>query len=449
VTTDPRRGERFRYVGWSLEAGELACTYDLDGREFTERVTFASDPQATATVTAPVTAPVTAAVAAAARLVFLLSGVSYYKTGAPPVIDLGEHAVTDTERAFLRSYYVEGLAEFAYKLGLDLRDLVIEGPSREAAPVTVPQVDRPLVPFGGGIDSIVVVEQTRSKHPDLALFVASRAGDRFASIEAAAAVTGLEVKRADREIDPQVLRSKELGFLNGHVPVTGILSSLAIVTALLDGRDSVIMSNEWSASSGTVEVEGRVINHQWSKSLDFESGFRAMVAESLTGFEYFSALRPYSELWVARRLAALPQYHKAFRSCNRSFHLDPALRYDRWCGECDKCCFIDLILSPYLGRTELEDIFDGKEPLAQPALEPRFRSLLGDPELVKPFECVGDEGECRAAVRLAAAREDRTDTGLLHLLARTFDEAPDPTLLQQPLGPHFIPDSHAQPDLLV
>jgi hypothetical protein len=381
--------------------------------------------------------------------VFLLTGVSYYKTGAPPLIDLGEHAVTDAERAFLRSYYVDGLAEYAYKLGLDLGDLVIEGPTRTAAPITIARVDRPLVPFGGGIDSIVVVEQTRQKHPDLALFIASRAGDRFASIEAAAAVTGLEVKRADREIDPQVLRSKELGFLNGHVPVTGILSAIAIVTALLDGRDSVIMSNEWSASSGTVEVEGRIINHQWSKSLEFEAGFRAMVAESLTGFDYFSALRPYSELWVAQRLAALPQYHQAFRSCNRSFHLDPALRYDRWCGECDKCCFIDLILSPYLGKAELEDIFDGKEPLQQPSLEPRFRSLLGDPELVKPFECVGDEGECRAAVLLAAARDDRGDTALLHLLATTFTDAPDPALLQRPLGPHFIPDSHAQPDLLV
>lgn len=443
---EAQRGERFRYEGWALDpvSGELRCTYSLDGRSFTERIVFDTDG---ARLASP-------EVAAAARLAFLLAGVSYYKTGAPPVVDLGETAVTDAERAFLRSYYVDGLAEFAYKNDLDLSDLVIEGPSRTAAPVEVEGAGsgRPLVPFGGGIDSIVVVEATRRRHPDLALFVASRAGDRFAAIEQAAAVTGLPVLRADREIDPLVLRSHELGLLNGHVPVTGILSALAVTTALLDGRDAVVMSNEWSASSGTVEVDGRVINHQWSKSLPFEQGFRAMVAQSLTGFEYFSALRPYSELWVAQRLAALPDYHLSFRSCNRSFTIDSGRRLDRWCGACDKCCFIDLILSPFLDRERLEQVFDGKEPLADPSLEPRFRSLLGDPELVKPFECVGDEGECRSAVLLAADRPDRAGTALLQALAdgvrRDGRPLPSPESLLRPVGAHFIPDDHAEPDLL-
>ena len=74
------------------------------------------------------------AVAEAARLVFLLAGVSYYKTAAPPVIDLGDTAVTDTERAFLRAFYLDGLAEFGYRNGLDLSGLRIEGPSLPARP---------------------------------------------------------------------------------------------------------------------------------------------------------------------------------------------------------------------------------------------------------------------------------------------------------------------------
>ena len=442
---EARRGQRVRYEGWTLDPGssELRCTYSLDGRSFTERVVFETDGARSASPE----------VAAAARLAFLLSGVSYYKTGAPPAVDLGGTAVTDVEREFLRGYYVDGLAEYAHSNDLDLSGLAVEGPSRRAQPVDVPGAGsgRPLVPFGGGIDSIVVVEATRRRHPDLALFVASRAGDRFAAIEQAAAVTGLPVRRADREIDGQVLRSRELGFLNGHVPVTGILSSLAVTTALLDGRDAVVMSNEWSASSGTVEVDGRVINHQWSKSLAFEQGFRDVVAESLTGFEYFSALRPYTELWVAQRLAELPQYHLAFRSCNRSFTIDPARRLDRWCGECDKCAFIDLILSPFVERSRLEEVFGGHEPLADPALEHRFRSLLGDPELVKPFECVGDEGECRAAVLLAAARTDRAGTPLLQRLADLVRSdgrpVPSPEELLRPVGAHFIPDDHAEADL--
>lgn len=439
------RGRRFRYEGFSLDGSslngrsQLTCRYSLDDRAFTERITLerASDD---------------ASVLAAARLVFLLAGVSYYKTGAPPVIDLGDTAVSDLERDFLRRYYVEGLGEFAFKNDLDLTGIGIEGPTRSNTPISVPATNRPLVPFGGGIDSVVVVEATRRRHPDTALFVASRAGDRFAAIEQAAAVTGLPIRRADREIDEQVLRSAELGFLNGHVPVTGVLSSLAVVTALLDGRDAVVMSNEWSASSGTLEVAGRVINHQWSKSLEFESGFRDVLAESLDGFSYFSALRPYSELWVAQRFAALTDYHHAFRSCNRAFTLDPARRLDHWCGECDKCCFIDLILSPFLPQQALRQVFGGREPLDHPELEQRFVSLLGDTATAKPFECVGDAGECRAAVLLAADRPDRSDNPLLQRLAsivRTDGRpVPDVASLLRPLSTHFIDSAHAEPDLL-
>ena len=434
------RAKRFRYEGFSLDvSGQLTCGYSLDGRSFTERITLEAGTDQPA-------------VQAAARLVFLLAGVSYYKTGAPPVIDLGEHAVTDLEREFLRTYYVDGLGEFAYKNDLDLTSIVVEGPARPPEPVVLTQTDRPLIPFGGGIDSIVVVEATRRRHPDSALFVASRAGDRFAAIEKAAAVTGLPIRRADREIDEQVLRSAELGFLNGHVPVTGVISSLAVTAALIDGRDTVVMSNEWSASSSTLEVDGRSINHQWSKSLDFEAAFRDVLAESVEGFSYFSALRPYSELWVAERFAALTDYHHAFRSCNRAFTLDPARRLDHWCGECDKCCFIDLILAPFMDRTALQQVFGGHEPLDRDDLEHRFVSLLGDTAALKPFECVGDAGECRAAVLLAAGRPDCKDNQLLQRLAqavRTDGRAvPDVKSLLRPLGPHFIDSAHAEPDLL-
>jgi hypothetical protein len=308
------------------------------------------------------------------------------------------------------------------------------------------------VPFGGGIDSIVVVVATRRRHPDTALFVASRAGARFEAIENAAAVTGLPVRRADREVDEQVLRSAELGFLNGHVPVTGILSALAVTSAVLDGRDAVVMSNEWSASSPTLDWHGRPINHQWSKSLAFEAAFRSVLAQSLAGVSYFSALRPYSELWVARRFAELTDYHPVFRSCNRSFHLDPARRLDHWCGECDKCCFSDLVLAPFLDHEALVKVFGGTEPLDRPELEPRFSSLLGDAAISKPFECVGDAGECRAAVLLAAGRSDRAESVVLQRLAAQVHndgrEVPEVTSLFRPLGPHFIDSAHAEPDLL-
>jgi hypothetical protein len=279
------------------------------------------------------------------------------------------------------------------------------------------------------------------------LFIMSRPGDRFEAIEAPAAVTGLPVLRAGREIDQQLFRSRDLGFLNGHVPVTGILSAIAVMAATLDGRDGVVMSNEWSASIPTLEVDGRPVNHQYSKSATFEAAFRSVLDSSLGGrMNYFSALRPYSELWVADRFARLTQYHGTFRSCNRAFHLDPAKRLDHWCGRCDKCCFIDLILAPFLPATELSKIFGGREPLADvdPAesLAPKFRALLGTLADSKPFECVGEIGECRAAVLLAARRPDRADCALLQKLAAEvadLTDVPSAAELLRPIGHHFIP----------
>ena len=438
----------FCYEGFDLDPGQglLTCRYSLGDRTFTEKISFGPD--------GPGHRWDSPAIGQAARLIFLLAGVSYYKTAAPAVIDLGQTAVTDAEREFLRTFYLDGLGEFGYRNGLDLSGLWLAGGSATESPPAGP-ADTPgrmLIPFGGGIDSIVTVEMMRPR-ADAALFVMSRPGDRFAAIERPAAVTGLPIVRAGREIDPQLLRSAELGFLNGHVPVTGILSAIAVLAALLDGRDTVVMSNEWSASIATLEAGGHAINHQYSKSADFEAGFRQVLAAALGGrVTYFSALRPFTELWVAQKFAALTAYHATFRSCNRAFHIDPQRRLDYWCGQCDKCCFIDLILAPFLPAADLRQIFAGAEPLADPSLADRFRALLGTLPDAKPFECVGEVGECRAAALLAAARPDRADTPLLHLLTAQLPAGPPPVDvagLLRPVGEHWIPDAYAADDLLV
>ena len=300
------------------------------------------------------------------------------------------------------------------------------------------------MPFGGGIDSIVTVEGVR-RLADAALFVVSRPADRFDAIEQPAAVTGLPVVRAEREIDPQLLRSAELGFLNGHVPVTGILSAIAVLAAVLEDRDAVVMSNEWSASVPTIEYQGRPVNHQFSKSEQFEAAFRDVLAHSpapLPG--YFSWLRDRTELWVGQEFAALEPYHGSFRSCNKAFYTERARRLDHWCGQCDKCCFIDLILAPFLPAEALRRIFAVTgEPLDDPGLAAKFRSLLGAG--AKPFECVGEVTECRAAVLLAARRNDRVGPSLLQELAAEvagWPDAPsdaDAAAMLRPVGPNFIP----------
>ncbi len=264
----------FRYDGYVIDPARhsVVCHYATTQHTFTERFTFEcggdwTDP----------------AVQAAVRLLYLVAGVSYYKTTAAPVIDLGSLATSSLERSFLTDYYLNGLAEFAYRNGIDLSGVQVSGPDRSDPPSTgyVPTRVSPLIPFGGGIDSIVTVDALSHDHPDAALCVVHPAHDRFAAIEDAARVTGLPVRHVEREIDPLVRRSAELGFLNGHVPVTAIITAVAVVGAVLEGRDAVVLSNEWSASVPTLVTEGRSVNHQWSKSEEFERAFARVVQASL------------------------------------------------------------------------------------------------------------------------------------------------------------------------
>ena len=150
---------------------------------------------------------------------------------------------------------------------------------------------------------------------------------------------------------------------------------------------------------------------------------------------------------MGEKFAALTEYHATFRSCNKAFIIDPERRLDHWCGVCDKCCFIDLILAPFMSAEQLRAVFaadgGGGEPLDNPDLAPKFRALLGSG--TKPFECVGEVNECRAAVVLAARRPDRADNALLAELAAEINGRPDaPTpaeieAMRRPVGASFVP----------
>ncbi|MTD14852.1 endonuclease domain-containing protein [Nakamurella sp. YIM 132087] len=451
MSSSPVRAQVFHYLGFTIapEQNTVTCRYALDGREFTEEIRV---PGATPEQWAQ------PAVVEAARLLFLLTGVSYYKAGAPPVIDLGEHALTARELAFLREFYIDGLGEFAFRSDpqLDLTDLEIRAPLLERTyPADFhPAPGRPLLPFGGGVDSIVSVELLRPITTEPSLFVVNRPGDTFEAIEKPAVVTGWPVVRAERVIDPQILHAAKGEFFNGHVPVTGIISAIGVLAAALGGHDAVVMSNEWSASVGTVEVDGRSINHQYSKSEAFESAFRDVLADAIgTDFQYFSLLRPYTELWIAARFAELPQYFDTFRSCNRSFHINLEHRLDHWCGRCDKCCFIDLILAPFLPAETLRAVFTRTpEPLDNPELLGKFHTLLGLSPDTKPWECVGDVHECQIAARMAADRIDRVGSPILNRLLVALgpgDPSGEAEQLMKPVALHHIPERYAPADLLV
>jgi hypothetical protein len=184
------------------------------------------------------------------------------------------------------------------------------------------------------------------------------------------------------------------------VPITAIVTCVALLTAALNGFDAVAMANERSASAGNVVWDGVEVNHQFSKGLRAERLLSAAVAETGAGVRSFSVLRPASELAIARAFARMEAYHGAFTSCNAIFRIDPALRAASWCCDCPKCRFVFLALAPFSEPEHLAAIF-GRDLLAEDGQFEGF-ALLTATGGHKPFECVGEEQESLAAIRLLA-----------------------------------------------
>jgi hypothetical protein len=421
-----QRSELFRYVALDITDSSLTGTYELDGELFVEEVSFEG-----------VDSLRTPAVTSVAELWFLLAGLSYYKAGAPRRVDVGSTPLGASGRRLLEAALREGLGEFAFRNDLELDDVTITGGVDPH--VVHPDIDpdRVLVPFGGGIDSVVTTTQL-SPSLDQALFVVSPAAGRFAPLEATASVTGHDIIRATRVLDDKILKGSD-SYFNGHVPVTAMVTLLAAIAALASRRGGVVMSNEHSASAPNLRWRDLDVNHQWSKSWDAEQLIANALEERVgASFVVASFLRDRSEVWVAKIFSELTDYHHVFRSCNRAFNQRLEQRLATWCGECDKCLFINLMLAPFLTRSTLRDIFH-HEPLSDPQREDQLRVLVGQGQSSKPFECVGDPGESAVALRNVAQMDEWADVEFLRTLAnklnadRTFDE------LLVPEGPSRVP----------
>jgi len=429
---------RFRFVhaGYDEGSGTARLVYAFDdGPELVETIHFPDAP--------PPGHP--GALQQALRLLHLIAGVSYYKAAIPARIAV-ETSVPDADTAGLMdAVYTDGLAEFAWRNGLDLRGHVCFPRSADAggAPAsTLGLPRRSLVAIGGGKDSLVTVELLRGHGEDMTLVWV---GDS-PLIAAVAARTGLPTLNIGRSLAPELFEFNRQGAWNGHIPVTAINSAILLVAALVYGFDSVVFSNEHSASAATLEGEGRVVNHQWSKGLTFERGFSALVRSHVAAdLDYFSLLRPLSELAVARQFARLVQYHQHFSSCNRNFRILGAKPRERWCGACPKCHFVFLALAPFMAKPALVSIF-GRNLLDDPELAPDFDALL-EWNAHKPFECVGEAAESRAALAALASRAEWREDAIVrrfageilpHLPAGSLEMEP----LLRPVSDHAVPSRY-------
>ena len=342
------------------------------------------------------------------RLVFdigMVELVSYWKCACPPRVEVRCGNLTTEQTAFWKKLYWNGLGEFFYTNGItascdDFVDLVpvVGEPCGERVPGYGREGEY-IVPIGGGKDSVVTLELLRRAGKNIRPLIMNPRG---ATIECAR-VAGFpldEVLVIRRTIDPTLLELNKQGYLNGHTPFSAMLAFYTRLASALSGIRNVALSNENSANEST--VLGTSVNHQYSKSLEFEDDFRAYVNEELrikneeSSFNYFSFLRPLSELQIAMLFSRFTAYHDVFRSCN------VGSKQDIWCGHCAKCLFAYIILSPFMEPARLNRIF-GKSMLDDVTLEAEFRQLVGEAE-TKPFECVGTVSEVRQALSMMLRR---------------------------------------------
>jgi len=413
----PKNYVEFRYEGYEVQTGSEVVTsrFSLVGAH-SDPITFSE------TVVLP--APVRDAeeVRPVVRLLALAMGLSYYKAAAPRRITVSQ-GMTAMERTFLIELVGNGMGEFAYRNGrpLALTPEIVAEPINPIRTTGTVRGTRPLVAVGGGKDSAVTIEVCKhvdGVEPPLLFSV-----NQYPAVDRCVAVSGCEYVAATRQIDPLLLELNKAGALNGHVPVTAINSLIGLLVSHVMGAGPVVMSNEASANFGNVEWVGREINHQWSKSLDFENLLRRTLAES--GFDasaYFSLLRPFDELHIAQRFSRLPQYFLAFTSCNKAFKLDQEVRATHWCCDCPKCLFVFLSLAAWLPPQTVVPIF-GQNLLDDPRHLDSLREILGLTGY-KPFECVGEESEAREALRLAGARKQWADTACVRQLLPQIADFP-------------------------
>ncbi len=368
------------------------------------------------------------------RLLLLACGVSYYKAFAPPQLRCAAFPLDQATATFFTDFYVKGLGEFAWRNGLDLASrFAIAGDCIDPAPAL--KLDLPrrtCVPVGGGKDSIVTIECLKRAGEPLVLFSLGKA----APIEATIAQSGLPAIHVTRGLDPRLFALNEGGALNGHVPITGILSLIVLACAIICGFDTVAMSNEHSASAPNIED----VNHQYSKSFEFEGALSQLLEQHVVeGLRYFSLLRPLSEIAIARRFAAHPEYLPVFRSCNTAFRQSVERRGTNWCCDCPKCRFVFLALAPFVECPRLVATF-GRNMLDDATQIDGFAELCG---LLhhKPFECVGEVEESAAVMaHLANMPAWRNSIVVRELSPRVGGRDFDSLFTLH--GPHLVPERY-------
>ena len=451
--------------------------------------------------------------------------ISYYKLYPTKELVVKSWFLTEEDKQFWQKFYLNWLWEFLYKNKINpnwLFNFVNES-DKKYEKIEFKTSDKIFLPIWWWKDSIVSTELLKNNWFSYTPFI-------FGKIdtikENCLKVMKQESFLVKRKLDENLFRLNELWYYNWHVPITWIISFVLLCSAYLYDYRYLILSNEKSANSWNTKIwkcgneekwkcknlnsmsswtnvkdsfssiislnenlmdsslnsEWQIIynrklttddflevNHQYSKSLEFEQDLDIYIKRNLSNeIKYFSLLRWMYEIKIAEIFSKIwKDYFGVFSSCNKNFKIwkidwkkdkkstkllncqsgepkssawlgivSESLKgncnyYDSWlnsewqrqwfcsstkywCNSCPKCAFVYAVLRPYLTDTEIMLIF-WKELYENKDLENLFKELLWV-KWIKPFECVWEEEEVVYAMNEALAKFKKEKKDIPYIL---------------------------------
>lgn len=354
----------------------------------------------------------------AIEILFFICGISYFKAYLVNKIEIKVGLIDENLANFLNKLYKKGLGEYLYINNLDFDDIAtFRANTKESFLPLSEATNGAIVGVGGGKDSLVVIEALRDKVSNLKTWSLNHKS----KLEPLVNKIGLEHFYVERIIDPLLLKLNNEDALNGHVPISAIIASCGVIVAILSGSKDIIVGNEQSSNEPTLMYKNEAINHQYSKSEEFEKDFQKYLIDTFKdSIRYYSFLRSLSELRIAKDFAKnyFDKYKEVFSSCNRAFQLDSKDLF--WCGECPKCAFMFLIFTAFIQKDELVKLWKGKNLLLDKSLDQTYRNLLGISG-EKPLDCVGEIKESRSAMILAQEKYEELKSRFIFEVPKDYD----------------------------
>ena len=333
----------------------------------------------------------------------IINAINYYKLTCAKKIIIKCGYLDQDQKEFFKKLFYNGLGELLYKnnLSIDYNEfLEIETIKKSYLFNIQDTFNGNLIPVGGGKDSVVTLELLKSERDinDCFLYKRNIYPTDMASLNTiyTAGYDDSSIISFNVTLDSLMLQLNKEGFYNGHVPFSSSLAFASFIMAYLNNKKYIVLSNEASANEGN--VKGTNINHQYSKSFEFERDFRNYTEKYFTKhIKYFSLLRCWNEYKIVKEFIKYPKYLDVFRSCNIGG------KENKWCGNCSKCLYVYIMLYPFVEKEKLISIFS-KDMLDVSEYKDMFLGLIND-NYDKPFECVGTKEEINYVLSLAVKKE--------------------------------------------